>query len=52
MCYILGDPDLTNDRFDAATPVDGHISSIKIYQNTTCAEPASPQLVYLPQINR
>nr|MBP7692678.1 DUF1906 domain-containing protein [Anaerolineales bacterium] len=52
VCYILGDPDLTNDRFDAATPVDGHISSIKIYQNTTCAEPASPQLVYLPQINR
>jgi hypothetical protein len=52
VCYTLDDPDLTNDRFDAATPVDNHISSIKVYQNTNCAEPVGTHSVFLPLVNR
>jgi photosystem II stability/assembly factor-like uncharacterized protein len=48
VCFVLSDPDLTNDRFDATTPVDNHISSIQVYRNEGCLD----FTLYFPFIGR
>lgn len=47
-CYILSDPDLTNDRLNNNGLVDNQISSIKAMNNIWCHD----QFLYLPLISR
>jgi len=45
LCYILSDPDLSNDWFDVSTRVDNQISSIELFHQDACPRPYS---LYLP----
>ncbi len=48
VCFVLSDPDLSNDWFDATTRVDNHLSSVSVYANPACLAP----WVYLPLVRR
>jgi hypothetical protein len=47
-CYVLSDPDLSNDFFAGGTMVENNISSVKVYNNANCAD----FFTYLPVIAR
>jgi len=47
-CYILSDPDFTNDRLSNNGAVDNQISSIKLMNNPWCHD----QFLYLPAVSR
>lgn len=52
VCYTLSDPDLANDFFDATTPVDNQLSSVKVYQHAGCLEPLGAHTLFLPVVTR
>jgi hypothetical protein len=47
-CYILSDPDLTNDKLSNNGAVNDQISSLKVMNNTWCHDHA----LYLPLVSR
>ncbi|MBL8045691.1 MAG: DUF1906 domain-containing protein [Anaerolineales bacterium] len=47
-CYILSDPDLTNDKLSNNGAVNDQISSLKVMNNTWCHD----QFLYLPLMSR
>lgn len=50
-CFVLSDPDLSNDRFSNGAVVDNQTSSLKIYTNANCMEDVV-YTTFMPLVSR